>query len=91
MNNRKYCEKLDGKLNIVGKNIYKRRKTLKYSRHYVSDRLMNMGIDIAEHSIYQIEVGTRTIVDYEIAAFAKILKTTSDALLNDFYEYIDSI
>lgn len=91
MNNRKYFEKLDGKLNIVGKNIQKKRKSLKYSRQYVSDRLMNMGIDITEHSIYLIEVGSRTIIDYELAAIARILKTTSDELFNEFYKYIDSI
>ncbi len=91
MNNRKYHEKLNGKLNIVGKNIQKRRESLKYSRQYVSDRLMNVGIDITDYSIYLIEIGSRTIIDYEIAAIARILKTTSDELFSDFYKYIDSI
>jgi hypothetical protein len=52
---------------------------------------MNMGIDISEHALYEIEVGTRTVIDYELAAIARILKTTSDELLNDFYNHIDNI
>jgi hypothetical protein len=91
LNNRKYIDKLDGKLNIVGNSIQIKRKELKFSRQYVSDRLMNMGIDISEHALYEIEVGTRTVIDYELAAIARILKTTSDELLNDFYNHIDNI
>lgn len=91
MNNRKYYEKLYGKLNIVGKTIQTKRESLNYSRQYVSDRLMNIGIDISEHAIYEIEIGKRTVIDYELGAISKILKTTSDELLTDFYKYVDSI
>lgn len=91
MNNRNYHETLDGKLNIVGKNIQNMREELGYSRQYVSDRLMNKGIDISAHSLYDIEFGQRTIIDYELAAIARILETTSDELLKEFYEYYDSV
>lgn len=91
MNIRRYYEKLGGKLNIVGKNIQTKREALNYSRQYVSDRLMNIGIDIPEHSVYEIEVGTRTVIDYELGAIARILNTTSDELLSDLYQDLDSM
>lgn len=91
MNARKYLENLNGNLNIVGKNIQKKREKLNYSRQYVSDRLMNKGIDISAHSLYDIETGTRTVIDYELAAIAKILKTSSDSLMKEFYDFIDNI
>ena len=91
MNTRKYFENLKGKLNTVGKNIQNEREKLGYSRQYVSDRLMNYGIDISAHSLYDIETGTRTIIDYELAAISRILKTSSDDLMKDFYEYLDNV
>lgn len=90
MNARKYLEKLDGKLNIVGKNIeVYRRKNNNMSRQTLSDKLILMGIDISSQSIFDIEKGIRTVIDYELCAIAKILNTTSDELMNDFREYLD--
>ena len=91
MNNRKYLEILDGKLNAIGKNIHDIREKQKLSRQYVSDRLMNVGIDISAQALYEIENGTRTIIDYEIAAIAKILNTSSDNLMKTIYEYLENI
>lgn len=91
MNSRKYVENLNGNLNAVGENIQKTRKKLNYSRQYVSDRLMNYGIDVSSHSLYDIETGKRTVIDYELAAIAKILKTTSDNLMENFYNYLNNI
>ena len=91
MNTRKYIEKLDGKLNIVGKTIYDAREKNKFSRQHLSNQLMILGIDISSQSIYDIEAGSRTVVDYELCAIAKILNTTTDDLLQDFKNYIDNI
>ena len=90
MNNRKYLEILNGKLNVIGKNIQDVREEQKLSRQYGSDRLMNIGIDISAQALYEIENGTRTIIDYEIAAIAKILNTTSDNLMKTIYEYLEN-
>lgn len=90
MNTRKYLEKLDGKLNIVGKNIeLYREKNNNMSRQALSDKLILMGIDISAQSIFDIEKGTRTVIDYELCAIAKILNATSDELMKDFKEYLD--
>ena len=36
--------------------VKKYRKQMNYSRQYLSDRLMNIGIDISSQSIYNIEI-----------------------------------
>ncbi len=89
MNTRKYLDKLNGNLNIVGKNIENRRNKIKMSRQTLSDKLILFGIDISSQSIFDIEKGTRTVIDYELCAIAKILNTTSDELMGDFKHYLD--
>lgn len=91
MNTRKYIDELDGKLNIVGTNIYKIREKLNMSRQSLSDKLILMGIDISSQSIFDIEKGTRTVIDYELCAIAKVLNTTSDELMKDFNEYLNTL
>lgn len=43
----------------------------------------------SSQSIFDIEIGTRTVIDYELCAFAKVLDTTADELLKDFRDYLD--
>lgn len=91
MNKRKIVEKLEGKVNIIGNSLYIYREEHKISRQVLSDKLMLLGIDITTQSIYDIEMGTRTVTDYELCAICKILKINSDILMKDFMEYIDKI
>lgn len=91
MNTRKYIENLGGNLNTVGNNIKIIREKNRLSRQNLSDKLMMLGIDISSQSIFDIETGSRTVIDYELCAFAKILNTTTDALLKDFRNYLDKI
>lgn len=91
MNTRKYIDKLDGKLNTVGDNIKIIRENNKLSRQDLSNKLMILGIDISSQSIFDIETGSRTVVDYELCAIAKILNTTTDTLLENFKEYLDNM
>lgn len=91
MNTRKYIEKLDNKLNSVGSKIRELREEEKLSRQDLSDKLMILGIDISSQSIFDIENGERTVIDYELCAIAKVLNTTTDNLLNDFKKYLDTI
>ena len=91
LNNRKYIDKLNGNLNIVGKNISEIRKKQKISRQALSNKLMLLGVDISPQSLYDIENGLRTMVDYELCAIAKILDISVDSLMLDFKNYIDTI
>ena len=81
---------LNGKLNVVGNQIQKYRKDANISRQTLSDRLMIMGFDISANSIYDIENGTRTVVDYDICAIAKALKIPVQNLLMDYYNSIEN-
>ena len=91
MNTRKYFDNLEGKLNTVGNNIKIIRETKKMSRQKLSNELMLLGIDISSQSIFDIETGSRTVIDYELCAIAKILHTSTDFLLKDFKKYLDNI
>lgn len=91
LNNRKYIEKLNGKLNIVGNAIKIIREQQGLSRQELSNKLMILGIDISSQSIFDIETGTRTVVDYELCTIAKILDTTTYNLLKNFRNYLDNI
>ncbi len=91
MNNRKYIDKLNGKLNTVGNNIKIAREKNNLSRQKLSNQLMFLGLDISSQSVFDIETGSRTVIDYELCAFAKILNTTTDSLLKDFRDYLDKI
>lgn len=89
-NKRKYSNALEGKLNTVGKNIFTLRTEQKLSRQKLSNRLMLKGVDISTQSIYDIEVGKRTVLDYELCAIAKELNTSADELLQDFSFKLDN-
>lgn len=91
MNTRKYIDKLGGNLNVVGSNIKFIREQQKISRQELSNKLMILGIDISSQSIFDIETGARTVVDYELCAIAKILNVNTDIILKDFKEYLDNI
>lgn len=91
MNTRKYFDKLNGKLNTVGDNIKIVREQQKISRQALSNQLMILGIDISSQSIFDIETGSRTVVDYELCSIAKILNVDTDFLLKDFKKYLDNV
>lgn len=83
MNN---TRKHTGDLNVIGKKIKYYRELNNLSYQTLSNMLMLYGIDIHKQAIYNIEVGKRTIVDYEICAFAKCFKINVSDLLNEFLE-----
>ena len=83
MNN---SRKVNADLNVVGNKIRYYRELNNLSYQKLSDKLMLLGIDIHKQSIYNIEIGIRTVVDYELCAFAKCFNITVNDLTNDFFE-----
>jgi len=79
-----------GKLNVVGKKIQYYRELNHLSYQALSDKLMLYGIDIHRQSIYRIEIGIRTVVDYELCAFAKCFNVTVNDLVSDFFNEFDN-
>ena len=86
MNN---TRKHDGPLNVVGSKIKYYRELNKISYQKLSDMLMLHGIDMHKQAIYNIEIGIRTVVDYELCAIAKCFNITVNDLVNDFFESLE--
>ena len=67
--------------NIAGERIKEARSELGLSQDQLSGRLANVGITIDRAGISKIETSIRGIYDFELKAFAKILKASTDWLL----------
>ena len=85
MRNSRNNSYIDG-LNVVGTKIKYYRELNNLSYQKLSDKLMLYGIDIHKQAIYNIEIGIRTVVDYELCAFAKCFNITVNDLTNDFFK-----
>ena len=77
--------KLNGKLNIIGKNIKKYRELKGLTLRELSEKLELYGLTIYNSDIHNIEHGKKTIRDYEIKGFCLAL----DVSLDDLYENTD--
>lgn len=75
----------DGDLNVVGKKIQYYRRLNNLSYQGLSDKLMLYGIDIHKQAIYNIEIGVRTVVDYELCGFAKCFNIKVNDLTDEYY------
>lgn len=69
------------KKNIAGEKIRKARTDLGLSQDQLSAKLARAGIQIDRPGIAKIENGRRRVYDYELKAFAKVLKTKPSTLL----------
>lgn len=76
----------EGKLNVVGSKIKYYRELNNLSYQKLSDKLMLLGIDIHKQAIYNIEVGKRTIVDFELCAFAKCFGISVNDLTDEYFD-----
>lgn len=81
----------EGLLNIVNEKIKYYRKLNNLSYQELSDKLMLYGVDIHKQSLYKIETGARTVVDYELCAFAKCFNLTVNDLVSDFFKDLNNI
>ncbi len=80
-----YKNKSSNGNNICGKKLCMLRKQLspKVSQRAFAEKLQLEGIDLDKNAIQRIECGKRFVTDIELKAFARILNTTADDLLND--------
>ncbi len=89
MGTKKYLrrrKKISNSLNIVGTKIRYYRELNNLSCQKLSDKLMLYGVDIHRQAICNIENGSRTVVDYELCAFAKCFKITVNDLVDDYFK-----
>lgn len=79
----------EGKLNVVGDKVKYYRELNNFSYQKLSDMLMLFGVDIHKQAIYNIEIGIRTVVDYELCALAKCFNITVNDLTDHFYNELN--
>lgn len=80
------ARKLNNKLNIISANILKYRDMRKMSQADLCRELALLGVTLYVNDIYKIEHNKRTVKDYELYAFAKILNVTYDQLFENAEE-----
>ena len=71
-------KKLNGRSNVIGKNIKKYRILKHFSQRELSDLIALLGVDIYHSDISLIENEKLLLKDFEIVAFAKVLGVTYD-------------
>lgn len=71
----------NGKKNCCGDRVREARQKLRLSQSDLAARLQIAGVIIERDSISRIEIGTRFVADYEVAALARALKVGVEWLL----------
>ena len=71
----------NGQKNICGVRVKEARRRLGLSQEQLAAKLQIMGIGIERDSISRIEIGTRFVADYEVAALCRSLSVTPSELL----------
>lgn len=72
---------IDGtKMNLIGENVRKYRKSKKISQQFLSNQLELLGVYVCRGSISRIEDCSGTVTDIELFAIAKVLNVDIESL-----------
>ena len=71
----------NGKKNICGERVKEHRRRLSLSLEQLAARLQLLGVIIERDSVSRIEIGTRFVTDYELAALSEIFGVTPSQFL----------
>lgn len=82
--------KLNNNLNVIGENLRKYRKEKHLSQADLMKDLNLLGINMHKNDIYMIESNKRTVKDYEIWGFMKILNISFEDLFKGIEEKLES-
>ena len=80
--------KLNNNLNVISENLRFYRKKNHLSQSDLVRDLNLLGINMHKNDIYLIESNQRTVKDYEIWGFTKVLKITFEDLTKNIEEKI---
>lgn len=69
------------KCNVSGFNIKEARLRAGISQAQLACKLQIAGMDLTQNAVSRIELGRRTVADYELSYFADVLKVTVEYLL----------
>ena len=73
----------NGKANISGEKIRRRREELHLSQEDVVAKLQLMGMEIGQNTLSRIESGIRFVPDYELKFFSRALEVPVEYFLNE--------
>ena len=81
---------LNGNKNIIGQNIKKFRRAKKMSQPEKCRQLDLLGVTMYNCDIYEIEYGKKTVKDFEVLAFCKVLGITLEELYSNTDKYYEA-
>lgn len=82
-------KKLNGKSNVIGKNIKKYRELRNLTQRELSNKIALLGVDIYHSDISQIENQKLLLKDFEIIAFCKALNVSYEQLFENTSNLFD--
>lgn len=82
-------KKLNGKSNVIGRNIKKYRELRGFTQRELSNKIALLGIDIYHSDISQIENQKLLLKDFEIIAFCKVLNVSYEQLFENTNNLFD--
>lgn len=77
-------------LNIIGENLRKIRKSRHFSQADLTMELNLLGINLHKNDIHMIETNKRTVKDYEIWGFIKVLNISFHDLFLDIENKLEN-
>ena len=81
--------RLNSNLNVIGDNLKKYRKLRHLSQAGLARKLNLIGVQAHKNDICAIEANRRTVKDYELWAFVKILDIKFEDLFQDIDKKIE--
>lgn len=72
----------NGRRNICGERVRMARLAKRMSQEALAGKMQMKGVNITQDAISNIESGRRLVTDYELRAFASVLRTTIEDLLD---------
>lgn len=81
--------KLNNNLNVIGENLRKIRIEKHLSQANLTIELNLLGINLHKNNIYMIENNKRTVKDYEVWGFMKVLSISYDDLFIGIEEKLE--
>ncbi|MEI3394430.1 MAG: helix-turn-helix transcriptional regulator [Clostridia bacterium] len=81
--------KLNNNLNVIGENLRKYRKEKHFSQADLMKDLNLLEINMHKNDIYMIEANKRTVKDYEIWSFMKVLNISFEDLFKGIADKLE--
>lgn len=82
--------KLNNNYNVIGENLRKYRKEKHLSQAALTMDLNLLGINLHKNDVYMIENNRRSVKDYELWGFIKVLNISYDEIFNGIENKLES-